>query len=154
MTEKSKILAKFHRLVIDSKPKKQQSFGTVSQPELLETLFSLELSHSSRQTLVKLHLHGKINQRKLAQILDISPQAVSETVKKLLSLSCITRENGSQKNENILALTPLGENIARLLEEVIQNHAEHFFQGFSQEELEQFSFLMDKLLENQKEKST
>lgn len=104
------------------------------------------LSHSAREALVILRKHDSMNQRNLAQYLGVTPQAVSETVKKLLLHGCITKENGLQKNENFIALTPLGEGLADLLQEIVAEHAQACFAPFSQEELVLFDHLLEKLL--------
>lgn len=114
--------------------------------EYLEVLFNLNLSHSARKTLALLTREGPQNQRTMAQLLGISPQAVSEMVKKLLLVQCIRKEPGKQKNENLITLTELGQNLGLLLEEVIQYHANELFSPLSTEELEELDSILEKLL--------
>ncbi|MFI3253887.1 MAG: MarR family winged helix-turn-helix transcriptional regulator [Eubacteriales bacterium] len=146
MVNKGNILGKFHSVAEKARPQEGVTFGEVSQPELVSLLFSFKLSPSGRRSLVLLAEKGTQNQRSLAHALDISPQAMSETIKKLLDHGCITKENGKQKNENFISLTPLGEDLAQLLVEMIQNHAEDFFQSFSEEDLLLFEKLLEQLL--------
>lgn len=115
-----------------------------------EKLWGLNLSHSGRNLIGTIYQKSKnqqtCNQRTLAGDLGISPQAVSETLKKLESSACILKVNGKQKNENLIILTDLGEEIAILLDKIIVNHANDVFASFSQEELEQLFVLLNKLL--------
>lgn len=126
-----------------------QDFPSISpkNQEYLQTLFDLKLSHSARKTLALLSRNGPQNQRTMAQLLGISPQAVSEMVKKLLQSQCITKVQGNQKNENLISLTELGENIGLLLQELLEQHAREFFSPLSQAELSEFHRYLDKLME-------
>lgn len=146
MTKKAEILGKFHQLTEKSMEKPFHQRQNSASP-LVEQLHSLRLSHAARRSLVLLQQEGKQNQRTLAKSLDISPQAVSELVKKLLHHGCIIKEQGSQKNENLLSLSELGENYALHLKIAIEIHSEDFFKSFTEEDLQQFESLLDKLLQ-------
>lgn len=110
------------------------------------TLQRMNLPHSGRKMLVILQEKGEINQRTLAHEAGISPQAVSESIKKLELSGCVTKVNGIQKNEKLIFLTELGKEMAELLHLVIALHAKQLFQSFSHDEVEQMDSLIDKLL--------
>lgn len=121
-------------------------------PELEEhqtqffTLERMNLPHSGRKMLVILQEKGEINQRTLAHEVGISPQAASESIKKLELSGCVRKVSGTQKNEKLISLTDLGEEMADLLHLVIVLHAKQVFHRFSSEEVGQLGSLLDKLL--------
>lgn len=121
-------------------------------PELEEhqaqffALQRMNLPHSGRKMLVVLQEKGESNQRTLAHEVGISPQAASESIKKLELSGCVKKENGTQKNEKLISLTDLGEEMANLLHLIIALHAKQLFHSFSLEEVGQLGSLLDKLL--------
>lgn len=115
-------------------------------PPILQEIRGKQLSHSGRKLVTVLYGLGACNQRALAQAVGITPQAVSETVKKLESCGYLTKVSGLQKNENFISLTPQGEELAVALNEMIQRHARDVFSQFEEEELSQLGGLLDKLL--------
>lgn len=141
---KSEVMGKFLRLTefLSTESHKQLK----AEHDELHTLRKLQLSHSGRRCLVILWRDGKQNQRNLAKALEISPQAVSEIVKKLQEKGCVLKEQGLQKNENLISLTETGAVYGALLEKIIQIHGEEFLSPLSEEELVEFSLLLDKLL--------
>lgn len=123
------------------------------KPELADQerqFFALErmnLPHSGRKMLVILQEKGELNQRTLAHEVGISPQAASESIKKLELSGCVKKINGTQKNENLISLTDLGNEMGDLLHLVIELHAKQLFHNFSLEEVGQLGALLDKLLQ-------
>lgn len=151
--EQVKVLGKLHQLSerVQEQDDNKHRWQQWANERLVVQLDSLKLPHSGRKMLAVLHQEGGMNQRNLAQKLGISPQAVSETVKKLETQGCITKVSGNQKNENLISLTPLGEELALLLFEIISHHAQEVFEGFTSEEVALLGKLLDKLLERQSE---
>lgn len=147
MNEKILALSKVHRLSELLQQVHKHSLPSEDEG-LLQDLHCLKLPHSGRKMLAVLLKEGSCNQRYLAGQLGISPQASSETVKKLEKKNCIVKVNGKQKNENLISLTEYGEEMAHLLERVISNHAEEVFAHFSAKEVEDFGILLEKLLCN------
>lgn len=146
--EQIKVLEKLHRIseLISEKDKEAHPWEQLPDPILAEKLEKLHLSHSGRKLLVVLKKEGSCNQRNLALKLGISPQAVSETVKKLEFHGCIQKTNGNQKNENLISLTTLGDEFAQFLKQIIYDHANMVFSSFSQEEVSLLGDLLEKLL--------
>ncbi len=104
------------------------------------------MSSSARQMLCYLTNNPITNQRTIAKQLNISAQAVSETIKKLQQGGYITKTCGAQNNENIIGLTPKGEEVASKLNSRIRSHAEDVFEQFNEAELEQLDALLSKLI--------
>lgn len=149
--EKSLVLAKlfrFSELMSHDNPKQLLEYAEDPRFHLLK---NMNLPHSGRKALAVLSQEGSVNQRTLAQALHISPQAVSETVKKLESHQLILKINGTQKNENLISLTESGKELSSLLKEIIENHANQVFQEFTDSEVETLGTLLEKLLEKQVE---
>lgn len=105
-----------------------------------------KISGSGRDILCFLLNFEGTNQRNIAKNMDISSQAVSEMIKKLVNLELIQKVSGSQNNENIICLTDFGKIIAKRLDFAVKDHANHVFSNLNDEEIEQFSKLLDKIV--------
>ncbi len=151
IAEKSEIMGKMLRLSEFLSAKDPETVKIEENEDFL-SLRALDLSHSGRRCLAILWREGKQNQRNLAKSLEISPQAVSEIVKKLLEKGCILKEQGLQKNENFISLTETGAVYGQLLDKIIQIHGAEFLSPLSEEELWQLSLLLGKLLAYHTEK--
>lgn len=94
-----------------------------------------------------------ISQRKLAALLSIRPQSLSELLSKLEKDGYITRrQNPDDKREIFVELTETGEQRAQEVETVREQQAVDFFSVLSTEEQEKLSELLDKLLQSRKPK--
>ncbi len=147
--EKYQVLAKLFgvsaRLRQDKVKHKQAQAREKTAEEQLWTKEIETLSNSGRNVLCSLKNNGSTNQRTLAKQMDISAQAVSETVKKLEQGGYITKEGGVQNNENFIALTPRGEEVADVLDRRIKQHAEVVLKNLNEQELETLYALLVKL---------
>ncbi|MGD1821161.1 MAG: MarR family winged helix-turn-helix transcriptional regulator [Pleomorphochaeta sp.] len=108
-----------------------------------------KFNHNQRKMLGLIRNNNEINQRKLASLMKISPQAISKGLKKLEENNYIIRTNGNQKNENLIYLTADGKKIADNLDLVINHHAKELFSNFSDEEVENLYYLLNKVIDNQ-----
>lgn len=144
------VLAKLHRLseTVQEEHDRGKQRWSENEKETFHKLHALKLPHSGRKMLSVLYAKGGMNQRALALQLGISPQAVSESVKKLEHLGYIIKENGSQKNENLISLTEEGGEMAKFLIDLIGHHASELFRTFSDDEVQQLGVLLDKLMLN------
>ncbi len=102
-------------------------------------------SPTSKNILVLLLSEGSMNQRTIAKSVDVSSQAVSETMKKLLENGNITKSLGAVNNENIISLTEKGKERAKTLKERIEKHANFVFEDFDEKDLETLFVLLDKM---------
>ncbi|MFI3175109.1 MAG: MarR family transcriptional regulator [Bacillota bacterium] len=106
------------------------------------------MSFATRMTLWLLFTQGSLNQRNIAKSMNISAQAVSEIMKKLLEKEFIRRESGELNNENIITLTEDGEVVAKKIDARMKLLSENIFNEFTAEELETLARLLDKMQKN------
>ncbi len=105
--------------------------------------------HPSAKRLLCILLHEEsINQRNIANRINLTPQAVSEILKKLEGRELIRKQDGEINNENIVYLTEKGDEIAKGIEVEMQKYAEQIFLDFTEEELQELEHLLDKLYAN------
>lgn len=112
---------------------------------LLIDEFKLKINHTGKEILRNLLNNDSINQRSLAGTLDVSPQAVSECIKKLESLDLVTKQSGTQKNENLISLTDFGRDCATELNKKIIAHSNKALKDFTDDELLQLYNLLNKI---------
>lgn len=93
---------------------------------------------------------GKLNQRSIASMMNVSAQAVSDLVKKMEHRELICKESGEINNENMISLTEKGREIAQEVESEMKEYAEKLFADFSEEELATLQNIMEKLEKNVK----
>lgn len=104
-----------------------------------------KLSPTSKNVLILLLSLGSMNQRTIAKSVDVSSQAVSETIKKLEQNECITKSLGAVNNENIISLTSKGTELAKTLKGRLEKHANYVFENFSDSDLQTLFELLDKI---------
>lgn len=110
-----------------------------------------KMSPVSRNVLTLLLKEDNVNQRTLAQNCRVSGQAISDSIKKLEEHELIVKAQGEVNNENLISLTQRGREKAEHLQNKMQRLASDLFDGFTQDELESFTNLVEKL-ENNHEK--
>ena len=94
-------------------------------------------------------LPSTISQKELAARLQITPAAVTMTLKKLESDGYITRTVSEEDNRaNRIALLPKGLEAVRLSEEAFGSVDEAMLEGISEEELSGFVKVMEKINDN------
>ena len=116
------------------------------EDDLLEFIRSSKLTHVSRKILGYLLEHETLNQRSMAKLINVSSQSVSETIKKLLDKQLIIKQQGVQKNENFISLTPLGRDVAKRLGVMIEQHAEEVFKSLNDEEVDLLYTLLSQVV--------
>ncbi len=104
-----------------------------------------DMSKSSKRIIWLLNNEGPLNQRTISKLLMISPQAISEAVKKLENEELIIKD--TCKIETIISLTEKGKKHSCDLRNVIKNHANQVLEGFTDDELDQFIYLINKLIQ-------
>ncbi len=113
----------------------------------------IHMPPSARKLLCVLLREGSLNQRNIANMTNVTAQAVSEMIKKLEHKELIQKESGEINNENIISLTEKGMEIANKLEAQAQEYAEKLFAGFTEEEMKSLHNLIEKLYENKSKMS-
>lgn len=105
-----------------------------------------QLTGQSR-VLVLLLLEDGIVQNNLAEILDVRPSSLAELIKKMEASEDVRRvEDDIDKRSKHIYLTEQGRVKAqKLADKQAQNPSETFFAGLSEEEVDTFSNLLDKV---------
>lgn len=107
------------------------------------------MSATSENVLCLLLKEGSLNQRNIAKTMNISAQAVSEMIKKLLDNELINKENGELNNENIITLTEKGVKLANKIDKKMSVIAESIFDDFTQDDMDKFIYFIEKIRKNQ-----
>ncbi len=107
-----------------------------------------KLSFTAKRTISILLDEESINQRSISKRLRVSAQTVSEMVKTLEAKEIIVKSQGELNNENIIALTEKGKEIAFEVNKRIADEADRIFAGLSAEEIEFFDKILTKISES------
>lgn len=147
--ERYLVLAKFHDVVEVMRSDEYLADKETPPSDFVLNIKKMRLSHYARKMLVTLFSEGSLNQRRLAKIMNISPQAVSENIKKLESSGYINKTNGLQKNENFIFLTDLGKQTAVELNSLIKCHANKIFANLTDNDVQKLHEIFEKIIEGQ-----
>lgn len=144
------VLAKlFHvseQLSVDRKNRKKADAATETPAQRAERDVIEALPNSGRNLLRRLNEAESMNQRTLAKQMEISAQAVSEVIKKLVQAGFVIKECGAQNNENLITLTPAGKVVAEKLDYRIKEHAAEVLAPLTEKELVTLDGLLTKLI--------
>lgn len=108
-----------------------------------------DLGKSNKRIICLLKRKGSLNQRQMSKELNISPQAISEAVKKLETMNFITKDIVS-KNETKIKLSVFGKEHAELIEEMMQKHADTLLDDFNDEEIQLMINFINKIIYKEK----
>ncbi len=108
---------------------------------------SMGIHRSQHGMLLYISRHGgNPCQREIAEKFEISPAAVAVTIKKLENNGYIVRNCSKDDNRfNELKITEKGEEIIKKSSEVFKRIDKKTFENFSDEEIEQFMTLLEKI---------
>lgn len=111
---------------------------------------TLGVHHSQHRMLMRLSRGDVTNsQRELADAMNISPAAVTATLKGLEKDGYITRSMGTDDNRrNNVCITEAGRAKVEESRRIFDAMDKQAFDGFSQEELETFMALLRRMVEN------
>lgn len=115
------------------------------------TVSSLGIHHSQHHLLIYLSARGEEtpSQKEIADTFQISPAAVAVSLKKLEKLGYVKRESVSDDNRiKKILITDKGRNIVEQTITMFGATDRNVFSGFSDEELKDFNFYLDRALEN------
>ncbi|MFI3128619.1 MAG: MarR family winged helix-turn-helix transcriptional regulator [Bacillota bacterium] len=148
--EKYEVLEKFFSVnngvqEYRKKRREEQLKLNLQKSEMVEKDVVEKLSPTSKNILILLLSFESMNQRTIAKSVDVSSQAVSETIKKLEQSECITKTIGAVNNENIISLTKKGVELAKTLKVRLERHADVVFENFTNSDLETLSRLLEKM---------
>lgn len=106
----------------------------------------LGLHGSQHHLLMHLANHETVTQKELAGQLKVSPASVAVSLKKLEAEGYITKEMDRQDNRfNKITITEKGKYMVEKSRQVVVKIDEAAFAGFSEEEAEQLSALVERI---------
>ncbi|OGO91707.1 MAG: hypothetical protein A2Y17_13090 [Clostridiales bacterium GWF2_38_85] len=109
--------------------------------------------HRAGRLLTILNEEGSMNQRKLAEMLDIRPQSLSEVIAMFEADGLIVREaNSEDRREFLVSLTEAGKETAVKIDSQRKKHADEFFSALTEEEKAKFLELLKKIVDSHSEK--
>ena len=116
---------------------------------------STGISHSQHWLLMSLSREQFKSQKELAARLNISPAAVTMTLKKLEAEGYIEKVINPQDTRfNFVSLTAKGEHIVEISKQLFYNIDHWVFSGFTDEEIQTFTCFTERIIENLKKIET
>ena len=107
------------------------------------------IHRTQHRILMHLAKHEKTpSQKELAEHLDITPAAVTLAIKQIECDGYIKRTQGKDTRFYEIEITEKGREMVSLTKELFSAADEKMFEGFSNEELDSFIGLMDRLQSN------
>lgn len=104
--------------------------------------------------LLTINFNGNISQKELAKRMEISPAAVTVTIKKLEAQGFIQRSQSEDDSRvNNISVTPKGKEIIDKSAEIFDAVDRKTFDGFSEEELDQLTAYLKRISDNLKDPS-
>ena len=112
-------------------------------------LSEFEIRRSAHFMLWYIKKKGELSsQKELAKLLDITPAAVTGTLKRLEADGYITRSLGKDNRYNVIQLTDLGNDLLDRTEEKFRTIDNSMFDGFTEEELDFYTSCHEKIQNN------
>lgn len=110
------------------------------------------LFREQHRLLINLHRHPDYSQCELAKVLEVSPAAVTVSMKKLEKLGMVTKQMSKEDNRyNHVELTDSGKEIVQQSIQIFDNIENAAAEGFSEEEKEQFCSYLERIRQNLKD---
>lgn len=95
--------------------------------------------------------NANVSQKEIADTFEISPPAVAMLMKRLEKNGYVARESSREDNRcNVITLTEKGKQIVEATNQLGDQCSSIAFNGFSEEEIDMFILLMEKLGKNLK----
>ena len=113
------------------------------------TVGDLDILPSQHRALMWLSRAGWVtSQAQVAEMLHVSPARVTLVLKQLDALGYIERVSGADVRRNEITITPKGEEMVKRSRAFFQKLDAESYAGFTEEELDQFSGYLDRVLNN------
>ncbi len=110
---------------------------------------SLPLPRTRHVILVHIANKKKITaQKEVAELLNITPAAVTGAIKKLENDGYVSRSSGEDNRYNEVEITQKGIKFVESATEMFYNVDKYLFEGFTEEELKHYIYLQSKIKEN------
>jgi DNA-binding MarR family transcriptional regulator len=107
--------------------------------------------HTQHRILIYLHLnsHNNPSQRDISEFLQVTPAAVTVTLKKMEKAGLIERSVSNEDNRvHQISISPYGQRIVRATNLVFDLMDQAVFKGFEQEDLKIFIAYLDRIQAN------
>ena len=96
-----------------------------------------------------LERHDSSTQKEIADFLHVSPSCIAVSVKRMIKSGLVSRaEDGEDRRTRHLTLTPRGREIAVSMRVILESVDKMMFEGFSEEDMENFSSYLMRIQEN------
>lgn len=93
--------------------------------------------------------NGKLTMKEISEGIGRSKSTVTQLVDRLLKAGYVTKEsNLEDKRYSYIVLTEKGLSIKTDFKEISQNVMKEFFEDFTEEEIEMFLLLLDRVIHN------
>ncbi|WP_373481835.1 MarR family winged helix-turn-helix transcriptional regulator [Acetobacterium sp.] len=90
-----------------------------------------------------------VNQDNIAQHFMLDKGAIAKTLRKLEEKGLIKRhQNPENKRENLITIVPDGQSILGEMEEALNEWNQYFFEGLSDDEIQQYERITEKIADN------
>lgn len=110
---------------------------------------SLELTRAQCRMIAYLAHYGDMNQARLADLLDVAPISAGRLVERLEEGGWVARtDNPNDRRELLVSLTAKAEAVLTRARRVGDEVANEALAGFTPEEAEQFSAMLQRVREN------
>lgn len=113
---------------------------------------ALGIHPSQHHLLMYLSKNGDCTQNSLADAMEISAATVAVSLKKLEKGGYIEKRiSPGDGRSNLIALTPKGEDVVIRSKQIFEEMDQRCFDSLTEEELEQFHNIMERIIKNLKE---
>ena len=110
---------------------------------------SIGIHRTQHRALMYLSKKGNLlSQKELAEHLDITAAAVTQLLQKLEADGYIERNLGEDNRFNEINITEEGKKVVEKTRVLFSKVDSSLFDGFTEEELDTFTFLLEKILDN------
>ena len=116
--------------------------------ELNRLLGQYELYSAEWTVIASIKEKGVVSQIILAEHLNIEPSAISKSLVALEKKGLIKREEGSDKREKMVSLTPKALSLYPTWERIVKQHRKKILQGISDEKLNDLLLTCEVLFSN------
>jgi Transcriptional regulators len=116
--------------------------------ELNRRLGQYELYSSEWTVIASIKEKGTTSQIMLAEYLNIEPAAISKSLVALEKKGLIKREEGSDKREKMVSLTPKALILYPKWEEIVRQHRRQILNGISDKKLDDLSLILETIFSN------
>lgn len=110
---------------------------------------TLGIHRTQHRILMHLARHDKLpSQKELADCLDVTPAAITVTLKKIEKDGYVEKTLGQDNRYNELRITEKGRELVKKTKKIFSEADSSMFEGFTDDELDTYVSCLEKLQEN------